>query len=145
MDYFGNLDRSRSGARTDSGVVSIVETPGSPGGPGWSGVYWPAYGIYRPLNYGIDSHRPLTTTEKGVLIAATTLVGGPLAILGGGSRAAFLLWKLRPLTIPLLLESTSTSPGGGGPGQSLTSTDTPPSAEEAGLLLSRGYQQHSGR
>ena len=95
------------------------------------------------MNYEIDSHRPFTTTEKGVLVAGTTLVGGPLAILGGGSRAAFLLWKLRPLTIPFLFGSSS--PGGGGPGHSLTSTNPPPSVEEAGRIISRGYPMKGGR
>jgi len=39
----------------------------------------------------------------------------------------------------------SSSPRGGGPGHSLTSTNPPPSVEEAGRLLSRGYRQHIGR
>ena len=37
------------------------------------------------------------------------------------------------------------SPRGGGPGHSPISTNPPPSLEEAGRLLSRGYRQHSGR
>ena len=36
-------------------------------------------------------------------------------------------------------QTWSTSPRGGGPGSSPISTDPPPSVEEAGRLLSRGY------
>ena len=39
----------------------------------------------------------------------------------------------------------SPSPGGGGPGQSLISTNPPPSVEEVGQIISRGYPMKGGR
>jgi hypothetical protein len=76
------------------------------------------------MTIGIDSHRPLTTTEKGLLIAGTTLATGPLAVLGGGSRLALFAWKARPFTVPLAFGMTPRLPGGGGPGSGTpTSTD----------------------
>ena len=101
------------------------------------------------MTYGIDSHRPLTTTEKGLLIAATTVAAPPLAILSGGSRLALLAWKLRPLTIPFAMGSgfdmgsivpgglDFLGPGGGGPGLSLTSTNPPPSVEATGASFAQ--------
>ena len=91
---------------------------------------------------GVSDHRPFTTFEKGVMFAVTTLVSGPLAIMSGGSRAAFFLWKLRPLTIPFLFGSIS--PGGGGPGQSLISTATPPSVTEVGRMITQGGHPMKG-
>ncbi len=86
------------------------------------------------MTIGIDSHRPLTTNEKGLLIAGSTLAGGPLAIATRGSKLALWLWKIRPATIPFLFPSTD-SPGGGGPGHSPTSTDTPLSLAEQGRAM----------
>jgi hypothetical protein len=79
---------------------------------------------------GVSNHRPLTTTEKGLIVAGSTLVGGPASIIWGGGRLALALWKLRPFTIPFLFPSPS--PGGGGPGQFPISTDSPPSMREQG-------------
>ena len=86
---------------------------------------------------GISHARPPTTTEAGLLIAGTTLIGGPLAIYWGGSRIALAAWKLRPLTIPPLL-----SPGGGGPGHSLTSTTI--LLDDWSNPLLRGYRPSHG-
>ena len=49
---------------------------------------------------GISHARPLTTTEKGFLIAGTTLVSGPAMLLGragvfGSTKLAHLMWKGR--------------------------------------------------
>jgi len=121
-----------------SGVVSIGETPGQPGGPTFGGGSWVSvYDQYRGV--GISHARPLTTTEKGVGIALTTVVAGPLAIYWGGSRVALAAWKLRPLTIPPLL-----SPGGGGPGYTPTSTDILLDPEGWSTPLLRGYRPSHG-
>jgi hypothetical protein len=131
----------------ESGVVTIAETqsvygPLVPQTPGYTG----AYAAYR-RNSGssVSRRRPLTTTEKGLLIAFTTLVSAPIAILGRGGQVAFWAWKLRPIAIPLAfgvgmepivptgLEFLS--PGGGGPGHSPISTNTPPSLVEQGRAM----------
>ena len=41
----------------------------------------------------VSRRRPLTTTEKGLLIAFTTLVSAPIAILGRGGQVAFWAWR----------------------------------------------------
>ena len=78
------------------------------------------YDRYRGV--GISHARPLTTTEKGFLIAGTTLIAGPAMILGragmfGSTKLAHLVWKGRFATVPFAL-----GPGGGGPGYTPTST-----------------------
>jgi hypothetical protein len=86
-----------------------------------------------PGSYVYDQTRlfekPLTTEQKVVIAAALTLVSGPLAIMRGAgmgvSAARFLL-------LAFMLPS---SPGGGGPGHSLTSTNPPPSVEEVGRMI----------
>lgn len=75
----------------------------------------------------------LTTEEKVLFLAATTLVAGPWAIMRGtgmGVSAA------RVLLLSLFWQD-SPSPGGGGPGQSLTSTNPPPSLEATGASLAQ--------
>ncbi len=78
---------------------------------------------------GVSSHRPFTINEKGVMIAASTLA---FPLLARGGRLGLALWKLRPAFIYAGL-----SPGGGGPGQSLTSTNPPPSLEATGASLTQ--------
>ena len=99
----------------------MPETPGLPGGPGFAGTMMTVYDSYRGV--GISNARPLSTEEKGALIAAMTLAAGPGMILGrvgvfGSTKLAHLLWKGRFASVPFAL-----SPGGGGPGVSPTSTE----------------------
>ena len=73
----------------------------------------------------------LTTEEKVLFLAATTLVAGPLAIMRGtgmGVSAA------RVLLLSLFWQDPP-SPGGGGPGTYPISTNTPPSIEEVGRMI----------
>lgn len=78
------------------------------------------------MTYGIDSHRPLTTTEKGLLIAGATLVA-PHAVLavGRGWKTLGLVRKgITMGVIPISFGETPRFPGGGGPGSGTpTSTD----------------------
>jgi hypothetical protein len=124
-------------SRAYSGVVSIGETPGFPGGSGSSGFYNPVYGIYMPYESyrGVSNHRPLTTNEKGALLALSTLYL-PISIVRGAGLGTAALWKLTRLTGILGL-GYSDSPGGGGPGHSLTSTNPPPSVEATGASLAQ--------
>ena len=91
---------------------------------------------------GISHARPLTTTEKGFLIAGTTLVSGPAMLLGragvfGSTKLAHLMWKGRFSTVPFVL-----SPGGGGPGHSPTSTTI--LLDDWSNPLLRGYRPTHG-
>ena len=85
---------------------------------------------------GVSDHRPLSTTEMGFLLAGTTLAApfaGPVLGLGAaGGRGFHILWRFRPFAIPFAF-----SPRGGGPGQSLTSTNPRD-------RLHRGYQPSHG-
>ena len=92
----------------------MPQTPGMPGGPGFSGTTMTVYESYRGLGYG----RPLSLEEKGVFLAASTLVAGPLMIMGRTGALAHTIWKARIASVPYVL-----SPGGGGPGVSPTSTE----------------------
>ena len=92
----------------------MPETPGMPGGPGFSGTMMTVYDTYRGIHFG----RPLSTEEKGVLIAASTLATGPWMIMGRAGVLAHTIWKARIASVPFVL-----SPGGGGPGVYPTSTD----------------------
>ena len=51
--------------------------------------------------------------------------------------------ELYGYVVPILSIFTR-SPGGGGPGQSLTSTDPPPSVEEVGTMITRGGHPMKG-
>ena len=92
------------------------------------------YDQYRGV--GISHARPLSTTEKGVLFAASSLA---FPFLATGGRFGLAAWKLRPVTIPLLL-----SPGGGGPGYTPTSTDILLDPEGWSNPLLRGYRPSHG-
>jgi len=75
----------------------------------------------------------LTTEEKVLFLAATTLVAGPWAIMRGtgmGVSAA------RVLLLSLLWQDPP-SPGGGGPGPSPISTTPPLSLEATGASLAQ--------
>jgi len=92
--------------------------------------YYPVRGVRKTIEY-----MPLITAAATLAWPATW---GPKAGLG-----AVALWKARGAIIGI--SALTYSPGGGGPGQSLTSTDPPPSIEEAGDMLmeisktGRGY------
>jgi hypothetical protein len=83
---------------------------------------------------GVSNHRPLTTNEKGALLALSTLYL-PISILGGAGLGSAIRWKITRLTGIYGLGSPD-SPGGGGPGHSLTST-TPPSITATGASLAQ--------
>jgi hypothetical protein len=121
------------------GGVSIVEVPSAsdqmgPGG-GWD---WGSPAVqYTGGQVGLFEGS-LTKEEKAVLFAGTTLVAGPFAIMRGGVGA---ISAARVLLLYFLLDSPDSSissPGGGGPGRSLTSTITPPSVEEVGRMITSG-------
>ena len=100
------------------------------------------YDQYRGV--GISHARPLSTTEKGILIAGTTLVSGPAMLLGraglfGSTKLAHLVWKGRFATVPFTL-----SPGGGGPGTYPTSTAILLDGEGWTNPLLRGYRPLHG-
>ncbi len=91
---------------------------------------------------GISHARPFTTTEKGFLIAGTTLFAGPAMILGragmfGSTKLAHLMWKARFGTVPFAL-----GPGGGGPGSYPTSTTI--LIDDWSNPLLRGYRPSHG-
>ena len=69
-----------------------------------------------------------------MIVAGSTLVGGPMAILRGGAGA---ISAARVLLLHFLLSSDSSSPGGGGPGLSLISTNPPPSIEATGASFAQ--------
>ena len=78
-------------------------------------------------------HLKLSQEERAILIALSTLYL-PISIVRGAGIGTAVLWKLTRLGGILGLGSPD-SPGGGGPGHSLTSTATPPSVEEAGRMI----------
>ena len=97
---------------------------------------------------GVSNHRPLTTNEKGAIIAGLTLIA-PHAVLaaGRGWKTLGLIRKgitgvvipsfLGPGLIgPIVPDLDFLGPGGGGPGHSLTST-TPSSLEATGASLAQ--------
>jgi len=84
---------------------------------------------------GVSNHRPLTTNEKGALLALSTLYL-PVSIVRGGGLATAVIWKLTRLTGILGLGSPD-SPGGGGPGPSPISTIPPLSVEATGASLAQ--------
>ena len=91
---------------------------------------------------GISNARPLSATEKGFIIAGTTLVSGPAMLLGragmfGSTKLAHLVWKGRFATVPFAL-----SPRGGGPG--LTPTSTIIFLDDWSNPLLRGYRPSHG-
>ncbi len=86
------------------------------------------------MTFGIDSHRPLTTNEKGALLALSTLYL-PISIVRGAGLGTAVYWKVTRLLGIHGLGSPD-SPGGGGPGHSLTST-TPPSITATGASLAQ--------
>ena len=72
----------------------------------------------------------LSKEEKALLFLGTTLVTPAGWVWRGPSAAAAALWKVRQLGLgaALLLDSS----GGGGPGERLISTESPPSLEQIG-------------
>ena len=90
---------------------------------------------------GISHARPLTVTEKGFLLAGTTLLAplaGPLFGIGAaGGRGFHFLWKTRPVFIYAGL-----SPGGGGPGSYPTSATI--LLDDWSNPLLRGYRPSHG-
>jgi len=78
---------------------------------------------------------PLTREEKAVLFAATTLVAGPYAIMRGGAGLTAALWRARLIIAAGMGFGISSSLGGGGPGQSPISTNSPLSLEATGAIL----------
>ena len=94
------------------------------------------------MTYGIDNHRPLTTTQKGVIIAGTTVLApllGPVFGVGAaGGRTFHALWRLRPFTVPLTFGMTPRLPGGGGPGSG-TSASTDQARAEHYRFIYGGY------
>jgi len=71
-------------------------------------------------------------------MAATTLVAGPYAILRGGAGLTAALWRARLIIAAGMGLGISSSPRGGGPGHSPISTNTPPSIEEVGRMITSG-------
>jgi len=116
------------------GVVSIVEVPGSgsqwaPGG-GWSlgpGSYvYEQKGLLHGLTWREVQHFMITAAVGG-------WIAKPVVSIGIG----LLHWNyhvFKDQTNWLELD-TYISPGGGGPGQSLISTNPPPSVEEVGRII----------
>ena len=101
----------------------MPETPGLPGSPSGGGIYGPGYWYMYGTPGTVWRSKPLTTEQKGVIIAASTLAAGPAMLLGraglfGSTKLAHLVWKARFATVPYAL-----SPGGGGPGLTPTSTE----------------------
>ena len=91
-------------------------TPGQPGSSAFAGPWITVYDSYR----GVASSRPLSTQEKGAIIAATTLIAGPAMLLGragifGSTKLAHILWKARFVSVPFI--------GRGGPDVYPTSTE----------------------
>ena len=100
-----------------------------------SPIYGPGY-WYEMSARPVQSqyvHRPLTQKQKSILIAASTLYL-PVSILRGAGIGLAAFWKGTRLTGILGLGSPD-SPGGGGPGHSPTSTDTPLSLVEQGRAM----------
>jgi len=104
---------------SSQGVVSIGETPGSPGGPGQSHG-WDVYGNLRPI-HGVRSSKPLTLEQKGLLIAGGVILA-PHVVLALGGRHIALSAVRKGITMGVI--PLSLSPGGGGPRDYPTSTET---------------------
>jgi len=119
----------------------MVEVPSAspqmgPGG-GW---------LLGPGSYVYDQKRlgdvPFTKEEKLVLLAAFTLVAGPLSIMRGS-----LMGISAARTLVFLMLASAASSGGGGPGgvvtsavpPSTTSGGAPPSVEGLGRLINSAH------
>lgn len=95
------------------------------------------YGVWvpNPRDYR-GGHQPLTQEQKILLTLATTVAMPAVWWLRGPAAAgrAWKAWKLSQVTLVAgLLADEYDSTGGGGPSESLTSTDIPLSLEQAGL------------
>ena len=122
-----------------SGGVGIVEIPSASSqmGPGGGWRLGPGSYVYDQTGLFEGS---LSKEEKLVLLAAFTLVAGPLSIMRGG-----LMGVSAARTLVFLMLATSS--GGGGPGgvltsavpPSITSGGAPPSAEGLGRLINSAH------
>jgi hypothetical protein len=88
---------------------------------------------------------PLTQEQKALLFLGSTLVS-PLGWSARGAGFAWKLWKSRQLILGVSLISS----GGGGPGESLTSTDSPPALHQRGqpvpvVVPAASNSAHGGR
>ena len=70
------------------------------------------------------------------LLRPAEILGG-IAIKGGELYQKQQRWKDAAFILEMLTRDYSPSPGGGGPGQSLTSTNPPPSVEATGASLTQ--------
>jgi hypothetical protein len=102
------------------------------------------------MTFGIDSHRPFTTNEKGALLAGLTLVFPHVALATRTYAAGLsaMRWGFK-FGVPYAFgagfdwnrsiqpDLDFLGPGGGGPGHSLTSTNPPPAVEATGASLAQ--------
>ena len=84
---------------------------------------------YAPLETSYR-HRPLTQEQKALVFLGSTMVTPFGWWVFGATRGASALWKIRQA----LLAASVISSGGGGPGESPTSTDSPPVLHQQGPL-----------
>ncbi len=99
----------------------------SPTGQMGGGMYSPAFPLMgRSLVRTVEE---LREHRYEIFLASTTLTPAGWAVRGGAGVGAVLLWKLRQLGLLLSLDYSS---GGGGPGVSPTSTDSPPALHKQG-------------
>ena len=107
----------------------------APSNAAWG--YSSAQGGYYHTGIGITDREfwALSRNEKIALFAASTLAAGPVGIMTGGTRLAFGAWRARLIIAGILGYGITSSPRGGGPGQSPISTNTPPSIEEVGRMI----------
>jgi len=143
----------RSGSWTDSGVVSIAEVQ-SVYGPLVQQQQSGGWGLLGPGSSGfVRRSRPLTITEKGLLLAGLTLLVPHVALAtrtyAGGATALRYALKLgipyafgvgfdwtRPIQPDMDFRFTFV-PRGGGPGTSPISTNPPLSLEATGASLTQ--------
>ncbi len=109
------------------------------------GIYNPAFPLMgKSLVRSVEEIRD---HKYEIFLASTTLTPAGWWVRGGAGVGAVLIWKLRQLGLLLSLDYSS---GGGGPGESPTSTDSPPALHKQGqpvpvVVPAASDSAHGGR